>query len=51
MLDPKLLHNLSLKEYKKLKNSGMFWEYFPKATGLYFKDTKLPKEVLKNDKI
>ena len=51
MLDPKLLHNLSKEEYLKILNSGMFWEYFPNATGLFKIDIKPPKEVLKNDKI
>ena len=50
-LDPKLLQNLTKKQYKKIKNSGMFWEYFPLATGFYLKDTKSNKEDLNNDKI
>ena len=49
MLDPKLLHNLSKEEYLKLLNSGMFWEYFPSATGKFNIDTIPPKEVLKDD--
>ena len=35
------LHKLSKREYTKLLNSGMFWELYPEATGIYEKDVQL----------
>ena len=29
------LNSLSRKEYEYLLKSGMFWEFYPKATGIY----------------
>jgi len=51
ILDIKLLQNLSKEKYDKLLKSGMFWEYFPDATGIYFKDVKVPKKLLTKLKI
>ena len=33
------LKGMSRVEYYKLKHSGMFWEFHPKATGSWVKDT------------
>lgn len=43
----KKLKDLSKKEYISLLKSGLFWEIFPDATGIYEYDVKrkpLPKD-------
>ena len=35
------LHTFTKEEYTKLLNSGMFWELYPEATGIYEKDIQL----------
>ena len=42
-MKPKL-ESLSLQNYSKLLNRGMFWEYYPEATGIYYEDVQLGKE-------
>ena len=40
-LQPKrkpLLEGLDFMDYVKLKSSGMFWEWYPEATGVYSQD-------------
>ena len=32
------------EEYLTLLNSGMFWELYPEATGIYEKDVELSKQ-------
>lgn len=49
MLDTKALEGIELEEYRKLLNSGMFWELFPSATGIYEEDTSEEAEVLGED--
>ena len=50
MLDTKALEGLDLETYMKILNSGMFWELFPSATGIYNEDTKNEEvEVLGED--
>ena len=44
MLSLNKLDGLSLEDYTKLVQSGMFWEWFPAATGNYKEDMKLAKE-------
>ena len=39
-----VLHNISLENYLKLVNSGMFWEWFPELTGIYKQDMELIKK-------
>lgn len=34
------LKGMSLKQYEGLLHSGMFWEWYPEATGNYEEDTK-----------
>jgi hypothetical protein len=31
---------ISREEYFKILNSGMFWEWFPEASGIYEEDIK-----------
>ena len=40
----KPLIDLTLEEYTREQNSGMFWEHYPKASGIYTKDC--PQEGL-----
>ena len=39
------LQNCSLERYNELKKSGMFWVWFPEATGTYAFDMKLADEA------
>jgi hypothetical protein len=34
----KPLNELTLPEYLREKNSGMLWEHYPTATGIYYRD-------------
>ena len=34
----KNLHDLTKQEYAQLLKSGMFWEFYPQATGIYEED-------------
>jgi|GEM_PF-6874724 len=45
----KELHNCSLERYNELKSSGMFWVWFPEATGTYAFDMNLAGESYLND--
>jgi hypothetical protein len=33
------LWTMTIEEYNAVKDSGMFWEYYPEATGIYVTDT------------
>lgn len=35
------LSTFTKEEYNTLLNSGMFWELYPEATGIYYKDVEL----------
>ncbi len=41
----KELQNCSLERYNELKSSGMFWVWFPEATGIYLKDMELANKA------
>ena len=46
-----MLTGMAKKRYNELKASGMFWEYYPQATGSYEKDVELkdqPQELEEN---
>ena len=37
---PPKLTELSYEDYLAIKKSGMFWEYYPEATGIYYEDVQ-----------
>jgi len=39
IVDVKRLDEMELEEYLKVLQSGMFWEWYPSATGNYEEDT------------
>lgn len=40
------LKDLSKEEYQLALKSGMFWEYYPEATGSYYEDVEKNKQVM-----
>lgn len=40
----KKISSLTMPEYVELKYSGMFWEWYPEATGNYNEDKVLSNE-------
>lgn len=39
----KKIKDFTLEEYQALKDTGMFWEFYPEATGMYKVDVELSR--------
>ena len=43
-MEKKDLTNMGYEEYLRLQATGMFWEFYPEATGVWVVDTREEKE-------